>query len=343
MKLPVRDRIDLMRSYRENGMSYKEAVKDFEERAKAPKFKKKTKLPKYDEGGQLEPYRQEFLEYINHPSYKSRLSMEIYGKDDSSLNEEQINNINNKIDNRRSAVKSVSLESDGRGGGVYHPSDHAIVSSKSSATHELQHAADIGSSENYTKRLKNHPFYRELEKLKFTPRDIEKKLDQAPIIEAIDKLKNKSSLTLQEQSKIIRLKRLLQKTENQPLIGPDGKGGRVMNREFTDLGLRRPVPREYRNYDHYARPTEIKARLNHLRIRAWREFGYDLNTPFDINDYPELKDDPQYKDLKNYIDNDEMNHILKYIAEDSSRNQNKLPVAQLGGKLPKYGKGGGDT
>lgn len=68
--------------------------------------------------------------------------------------------------------------------------------------------------------------------------------------------------------------------------------------------------------------TEIKARLNSLRLRAVSEFGFNLNFDFDINDFEKLKDDPQYKQLKNELGltNEQINELMKYTAMNEKNN-----------------------
>jgi len=64
--------------------------------------------------------------------------------------------------------------------------------------------------------------------------------------------------------------------------------------------------------------TEIKARLNSIRLRAVSEFGFDLNTNFNINNFEKLKDDTQYKQLKNELglSDKQINELMKYTAMD---------------------------
>jgi len=67
---------------------------------------------------------------------------------------------------------------------------------------------------------------------------------------------------------------------------------------------------------YYKENTEIKARINHLRLRAIKEFGFDLNNEFNINNFNKLKTDKNYYELKNELNlsDDAINDLMKYTA-----------------------------
>lgn len=76
--------------------------------------------------------------------------------------------------------------------------------------------------------------------------------------------------------------------------------------------------------------TEIKARVNSLRVKAAEEFGYDQNKEFHINDYPELKKEPGYINMKEILklEDKDFDKLAKYIAllddNDKSDNESSL-------------------
>jgi len=76
-------------------------------------------------------------------------------------------------------------------------------------------------------------------------------------------------------------------------------------------------------YNEYLRSnTEIKARLNSLRLKAIKKYGFDLNEEFDIKKYPELqKENSGYEQLKNRLkmSDDQINELMKYTADSGSR------------------------
>jgi hypothetical protein len=85
---------------------------------------------------------------------------------------------------------------------------------------------------------------------------------------------------------------------------------------------------------YYDLNTELKARLNHLRIKATQEYGYDLNKKFNINDYPELKNDRQYQELNKDVglSDEGINKLMQVTADNNKLNMGK-PLQQLNGNL----------
>ncbi len=71
--------------------------------------------------------------------------------------------------------------------------------------------------------------------------------------------------------------------------------------------------------------TEIRARLNHLRIKAIENYNFDLKDDFDINNFEKLKGDPQYNDLKVNLgfSDEQINELMKNTASIEEKIENK--------------------
>ena len=68
--------------------------------------------------------------------------------------------------------------------------------------------------------------------------------------------------------------------------------------------------------------TELKARLNTLRIRAAEKNEYNFKDDFDINKYNNVKDSPQYKSLKRVMSDEQINELMKYTADNGKKTDN---------------------
>lgn len=68
--------------------------------------------------------------------------------------------------------------------------------------------------------------------------------------------------------------------------------------------------------------TEIRARLNYLRMKAIENYNFDQKNDFNINDYEKLKADPQYNDLKINLgfSDEQINELMKNTASLENTN-----------------------
>lgn len=72
-----------------------------------------------------------------------------------------------------------------------------------------------------------------------------------------------------------------------------------------------------RSIHYLSQNTELKARLNYLRMKAIENYNFDLNKDFNVNDFDELKKDAQYIDLKEGLglSDEQINELMKYTAD----------------------------
>jgi len=81
----------------------------------------------------------------------------------------------------------------------------------------------------------------------------------------------------------------------------------------------------YFYYDYLSGKSEIKARLNSLRLKAIKMYGFDLGDDFDINNYEKLRDNKEYKDLRFNLQltNEQINELMRYVAINENNKTNK--------------------
>lgn len=98
-----------------------------------------------------------------------------------------------------------------------------------------------------------------------------------------------------------------------------------------------------RNFKEYVnRDTEVKARINALRIKANLNHGYNFDEPFDINKYPTLKTDMNYIQLNKFLkmSDDSINKLSEYVAyepnkteKQTAKNGMMIPLVALNSKI----------
>lgn len=309
----------------------------------------------------LEKYRIDYLNYMNHPSYKQHLAKEMFG--DEEIDADIQEKIDKEYQIRIEKVKNVPMNyvavNDSTGeSGAYSPENNTIITSDTSAYHELSHSSDginvslLGMGDKITEKgfanIKNS--------IMGTQDEMWKKFENSEVCKngmaasrrisenLWNEIKNEYSkseahkfkmtgseeyntdITTEEGEKFVKDIVLHRKPEStiKNINNPSFiKNHKLTNKE--DYILYEKMQNEANKADlniyYFDSNTEIKARINSLRLKAYKYFGYDLKTEFDINKYPELKKDHGYIQLK---DNSELsdkniNELSKYIAMDTEQ------------------------
>lgn len=196
-----------------------------------------------------EYYRNEYIKYMEHPSYKVRLAKEMYG--DEVIDEEKQKNIDKTYEDRVNKIKNISIE----------------------------------MMPNVEDPLLDSSYYSILNKsVKTTPRASSHELTHS-----LDHIGNFMARQ---------------------------KGFEDKKNEFLDL------KKILKKYNYMSKSTEIKARLNSLRIKAINMYGFDLNNEFDINNYEKLREDKEYEELRFNLNltNEQINELMKYTAMNEREN-----------------------
>lgn len=209
----------------------------------------KTEVSKKEDSNlSMDPefYRNQYIKYMKHPSYKERLTKEMYG--DEVINEDKMTYINNEYENRLNKIKNIKIEmlqnteDPSMDSSYYSMINKSIKTSPYAAFHEMQHGID----HNHNKWAVKQKGFED------------------------------------KKNEFLTLKKILEK------------------------------------YNYFSNSSEIKARLNSLRLKAIAIYGFDLNNDFNINDYEKLRDDKEYKELRFILNltNEQINELMKYTAEN---------------------------
>lgn len=192
-----------------------------------------------------ESYRNEYIKYIEHPSYKQRLTKEMYGDDIIDADKQEI--IDSEYEKRLSKIKSVPIEmlppidDASKDTSYFSLTTKSIKTTPNASYHELSHSLDY--KDNFMTKQKG--FQGQLDK-------------------------------------------------------------------YLDNTI------EILNSNYLSNRSEIKARLNSLRLKAIKLYGFDLNEDFDINKFEQLRNNKEYLDLrfKLNFNNEQINELMKYTAEN---------------------------
>lgn len=215
-------------------------------------------------------YRNKYIKYIEHPSYKQRLAKEMYG--DQLIDEEKQQNIDSEYNERLNQLKKVSIKI-----------DQNLDASSETDTPEYKYNL------NEIKTNTEGVFH-----------EISHSLDTRP-----DKSTN-------DRGFVMKTREYMPST-NSKLIQKIGK----LKLEKSSISEEEIDKLEHKLY-YLKNKSEIKARLNYLRMKAIKNYNFDLNNDFNIDDFKELKYDPQYKDLKDGLglSDEQINELMKYTAEN---------------------------
>lgn len=321
-----------------------------------------------DDKNDPEYYRNQYIKYMEHPSYKVRLAKEMYG--DEIIDEEKQKNIDQEYNERIYQIKNVPIFIDeergphGKENSKYDREHDFVVSNKQDIFHELSHSVDWRKS-NINPNEKDKGFHNkylsmetgsendilseieslELEKYKILgDYEIEYRKNYSEFIKLINEyiINNENSNDFKEKySDIDALKKEINSEYNhisldrfyelfnspsEQLFFLKNYGDlmqKIQDYQEKEKVYNKRINILYSYFNYLNTNTEIKARLNYLRLKAIEKHGFDLSKNFDINNYEELKKDPQYQDLK--IDlgfsDEQINELMKYTAENENINE----------------------
>lgn len=303
-------------------------------------LEKKQEQPKL-----FEEELKRFKSYMEHPSYKKRLGKELFG--DGPVDNKAVEEELKRRMERFSEIKIEDASGLNKGEeGHYLPSQR-ILRAKTPEVfyHEFTHAMDNNPSmfgiapavpfTNVKDRLVTYPAQREKEYMeKYGQfRKPNYKVLQEKMAKDVDEgiIKPPSYLSKEEYKKD-----LLQGDPFFEVRKPRPEQG--ITQEYIDAFKTHPSAqfiqkaldaedKEYKSaaLNYLKDDTEMKARINSLRLQAIEKHGYDQSKPFKIEDYPELKKDPQYKQLTEDLkmSDKDIDELSKYIAKAPSGQQQR--------------------
>ena len=288
---------------------------------------------------------------MKHPSYKERLAKEMYG--DEIIDEEKQKIIDIEYNNRLQKINNViiNIHKNLTDGSYFNLKTNKISADKESIYHELSHSVDnhenkdtgfndiknkyISDPENYYNNFITKENCEKYQENFFHLIDVINKYnnenntgiknityDFIPIGGNFNLLKNIKGGFF-ELIKDISKKgsdQILKKLKQEDFTKIYDQNEDLANSVFDyEKKLQDLLIKKY-----YIQNTEIKARLNELRLKAVNELGFDLDSEFNINKLPSsLKDNQAYYDLKYQLNlsDEEINELMKYTAMNESRDR----------------------
>jgi hypothetical protein len=296
-------------------------------------------------------YRQNFIKYMEHPSYKQRLAKEMFG--DEKIDKEKKKKIDEEFERRLEKIRNVPIkmmpdlpkEDEYKDPSGYNPITDTIEATPHAIRHEFQHKIDFDSGleikQGGFEKIKNsfvgdaeENYFNFLESQETKQHNLDK-ISLAKIIKEYI-LNNKDSIDFKikvdeyfyDPDYKTSYDYVLAMTEEVSGIemhqfksyfnDEDQKKIHFENKELIDRmkDYMDKLNELIGNYNYYGKSTEIKARLTYLRLRAKNEFNFNLKKDFDINKYTELKNDRQYKELRDklHLTDEQINELIKYTA-----------------------------
>jgi hypothetical protein len=277
-----------------------------------------------------------FKNYMQHPAYKERLGRELFGE--GPIDQRAVET---EYQRRMERIPEIKIE-DASGlnkgeEGHYLPSQR-ILRAKTPEVfyHEFTHALDnnpsmfgIAPVVPFTKvkdRLLTYPAQREKEYMeKYGQyRKPNYKILQEKMVKDVDEgiIKPPSYLSKEEYKKdLIQGDPFFEVRKPRPEQGITQEYINAFKAHPSAQFIQKALDAEDKEYksaalNYLKDDTEMKARINSLRLQAIQKHGYDQSKPFKIEDYPELKKDHQYKhlteDLK--MSDKDIDELSKYIA-----------------------------
>ena len=291
-----------------------------------------------------------FKNYMEHPAYKERLGRELFG--DGEVDQKAVDDELKRRMERFSEIKIEDASGLNKGEeGHYLPSQR-ILRAKTPEVfyHEFTHAMDNNPSmfgiapvvpfTSVKDRLVTYPAQREKEYMeKYGQyRKPNYKILQEKMAKDVDEgvIQPPSYLSKEEYKKD-----LLQGDPFFQVRKPRPEQG--ITQEYIDAFKANPSAqfiqkaldaedKEYKSaaLNYLKDDTEMKARINSLRLQAIEKHGYDQSKPFKIEDYPELKKDHQYKHLTDDLkmSDKDIDELSKYIARAPSGSQQRMAQYQ---------------
>jgi len=295
---------------------------------------------------QFKPLYQKEMErykaYMEHPSYKKRLGKELFGEgriDPSAVEQEYQRRIQ-----KLPTVKIIDPSGLGQGqAGEYRPSENTLQAIDSPTFyHEITHAVD-----------KSPSFFGQAEDTPFT--DVKERIVKYPV-QALREFKEKYGQYIKPNLSVLQEK-LVKDLDKGVILPPQGMAKEQYRERLLKYNpireIRKPRPeqnitqeyvdafkalpqsqfvkkaieaedKEYRLpwIGYLKEDSEMKAKINSLRLQAIEKYGYDPSKPFRIENYPELKKDPQYKQLTEDLkmSDKDIQELSTYIARIPSGN-----------------------
>ena len=279
---------------------------------------------------------------MEHPSYKKRLAKEMFGdgKFEPALVEQEYQRRMQKLP----TVKIIDPSGLAHGqAGEYRPAENTLQAIDSPTFyHEITHAVD-----------KSPSFYGQAENTPFT--DVKEKIVKYPV-QALRKFKEKYGQYIKPNLSALQEK-LVKDLDKGVILPPQGmtkeqykekllkydpireirkpRPEQNITQEYVDAFkalpqsqfVKKAIEAEDKEYrlpwiGYLKEDSEMKAKINSLRLQAIEKYGYDQSKPFKIEDYPELKKDPQYKQLTEDLkmSDKDIQELSKYIARIPSGN-----------------------
>ena len=308
---------------------------------------------------------------MESPTYKQRLARELYGDAPADMGEVEKN-----LQKRIELLKTLKTQKSGTYDvGEYFPETHSIVINPQEArkygdeetilAHETSHALDTermdaftGKESAFTKKKKeilgepHREFYFE-NKNKFAS------IKNEGVKEAVNKI---ISDVKSGKLKVTDKQAFDESLQDENVYGvePNKLLDGILSATNADEGYAKELnvssgakkiqqeedfQRQADFKDYLMRDSEVKAKINALRIKANLQHGYNFDEPFDISKYPTLKGDINYQQLNKElkIPDEAINKLSEYIAYQPNKEQGgatakngiMIPLAKFNASIKK--------
>ena len=267
----------------------------------------------------------------------------MYG--DAILNEEQNKSVQNEYGQRLQQLSTVPIEGmhyiktgmntrTKEPASEYDEKENKVYTNDENRFHELSHAIEI--RQNDTHRLKSNVDNEGFVKIKNNlvtgdapnKKFLEENYEQISSTEEkigtalVDYFKkNKNEIPIEGDEWNSKYQNTINKIQSNPTeyakYFPEGIIDKKELDSIIDYNKKSNEDYQYDNY--YNNNTEIKARINGLKLEAFEKYKYNPSEPFDINKFEELKKHRYYKELKDKLklDDSKINELSKYIASNN--------------------------
>lgn len=288
---------------------------------------------------QPKPFQEElarFKSYMQHPAYKERLGRELFGE--GPIDQRAVET---EYQRRMERIPEIKIEDGSKlregEGGEYLPAQRILRAKNPEVFyHEFTHAMDNNPSMFGVAPVV--PFTYVKDKLLTYPSKLEKeymekygqyrkpnyKILQEKMVKDLDegKISPPSYLTKEQYREyLLKYDPFSEVRKPKPEQGITQEYIDSFNAHPSAQFIKKALDAEQNEYksewmNYLKDDTEMKARINSLRLQAIQKYGYDQSKPFKIEDYPELKKDHQYKQLTEDLkmSDKDIDELSKYIA-----------------------------